>query len=65
MYLPSMFVFIVIALIIVAGLVSLPWTPAAVVVPIVIGVLVLGFVIFILRSGGGFRGGWGRGEPMG
>ena len=42
MYLPSMFVFIVIALIIVAGLVSLPWTPAAVVVPIVIGVLVRG-----------------------
>jgi hypothetical protein len=64
-YLPSVFVFIVIALIIVAGLASLPWTPTAVVIPIVIGVLVLGFVIFILRSGGGLRGGWGRGEPMG
>jgi hypothetical protein len=60
-----MFVFTVIALIVIGGLVSLPWTPEAVVLPIVIGVLVLGFVIFILRSGGGFRGGWGRNEPMG
>jgi hypothetical protein len=60
-----MFIFGVIALIVIGGLASLPWTPTVVVVPIVIGFLVLGFVIFILRSGGGLRGGWGRGEPMG
>jgi hypothetical protein len=60
-----MFIFTIIALIVIAGLISLPWTPAAVILPIIIGVVVLGFVIFILRSGGGFRGGWGRREPMG
>jgi len=60
-----MFVFTVIALILVAGLATLPWAPADIVLPIVLAVMVLGFVIFILRSGGGFRGGWGGGDRMG
>lgn len=59
-----MFIFAVIALILIAGLASLPWAPTEVIVPILIAVVVLGFVIFILRSGGGLRGGWGRGEHM-
>lgn len=60
-----MFVFIVIALIIIGGLATLPWASTTIVLPIVIAVGVLGFILFILRSGGGLRGGWGRGEPMG